>query len=44
MNIVIDALSHIHEVNMLNFTEINIDIYEQLQGKYLNYGSELNLE
>ena len=36
MNIVVDALSLIHEVNVLNFIEINIDIYEQLQGKCLD--------
>ena len=34
MNNVVDALSHIREVNMLSFTEITLDIYDHLRGKY----------
>ncbi len=36
MNTVADALSRIHEVNMLSFTEIKSDLYDHLRGKYLD--------
>ena len=35
MNIVVDALSCIHEGNMLNFTKIKSDLYEHLEEKYI---------
>ena len=30
MNTIVDALSRIHDLNMLNFTKIKFDLYEQL--------------
>ena len=36
MNTVVDALSHIKEVNMVSFTEIKSDLLDRLRGKYLD--------
>ena len=36
MNTVVDALSHIKEINMLSFTEIKSNILDRLRGKYLD--------
>ena len=36
MNTIADSLSRTHEVNILNFTEIKCDLYENLRGNYLD--------
>jgi hypothetical protein len=36
LKIVADALSRIHEVNMLSFTKLKSDLFDQLRGKYLD--------
>jgi hypothetical protein len=36
LNTVADALSRLHEVNMLSFTELKSDLFDLLRGKYLD--------
>ena len=36
MNTIMDTLSCVHEVNLLNFIELKSDICNQLQGTYLD--------
>ena len=44
MNIVTNALSHIHEVNIVHFTKIKLEVCEQVRGKYLDVYEQLHLD